>query len=493
MGCDLVDVPGYQNKDDDDKRAELATRIVDIIIYVSHVNGFVDVSDRGYLSQLIRQLPAYETSENDLAPLRNLFVVMTRADTAKGADHSDLLRRAAEDLFNQIEPTLEDRALRTDRQINPLSLGDRFFTYTAEEPKLRAKFEDDLRHLLGEVAPQRVLESMDAAVRLAKQNSSQEVQSLIETIEKSIRQRAMAQAEIRKVLANEGERKKKKEQGKTRVKELIEQLRKESLDETRNVYQDMVEVGHIEPMIRSNYQDKKAAQSLAPGRFIEKLRQSIDRILSHKGETLTVEINNYLGRYETVLGEDSVLANSWQFNAKGAFIMALSSAGTFGALAAWASVVAAGSNLGGYILVAKVVSALAAIGVDLGGTATVITVISYIGGPITIAIGIALTVGLGLARLFGDSWQLALAKKINKEMRSKKALSAIEKQIEKHWDDTIQAFDDAADQTEKDYQKKLDQLENIAFNTDIAVLETRRRYLQELRDFFAGIPWRAIG
>lgn len=72
---------------------------------------------------------------------------------------------------------------------------------------------------------------------------------------------------------------------------------------------------------------------------------------------------------------------------------AVASLTTFGALATWASIVAAGSNLGAYLLVPTVVSFLSSIGVSVGGTAAAASIVAVLGGPITIGIGIAVVIG----------------------------------------------------------------------------------------------------
>lgn len=59
---------------------------------------------------------------------------------------------------------------------------------------------------------------------------------------------------------------------------------------------------------------------------------------------------------------------------------------TLGGLGLWAATV---GNLGGYILVAKGVSLLSALGISVGGTAAAASFVAAIGGPITIGIALA--------------------------------------------------------------------------------------------------------
>ncbi|HYW18192.1 MAG TPA: hypothetical protein VE956_02585, partial [Nodularia sp. (in: cyanobacteria)] len=70
------------------------------------------------------------------------------------------------------------------------------------------------------------------------------------------------------------------------------------------------------------------------------------------------------------------------FDTKGAFLGGIAGLGAYGALAAWAAGL---GNLGSYILVAKLVSLLSALGISIGGgTAAVISFVAAIGGPIVL-------------------------------------------------------------------------------------------------------------
>lgn len=490
-GCDLIDLPGYQHHEGDDQRAEMARRIADVIIYVSLAAGFMNEQDRGYLAQLTRQLPAFETPDNGLPPLRNLMVVATRADIA-GGDPNQILDLACRNTFDGIGDTLKDRGEQIDVPLSCDDLRNRFFTYSADHHSFRERFENDLKELLARVAPQRVLESLDQVVRKAKASNTRSCDGLIESIEGSLDNRERAQQEISSVLADESERVEKKNRHELTVLRLIDSLKRESLSEAKEIYCRHADAERIEKLIKRRYDDKKKAKELAPTYVVEQLQRALDNSLQKKSERLSTEVDSFLEQYQTAIGDNSNLGDSWNFNAKGAFIGALAGFGTFGALATWASVVAAGSNLGGYILAAKIVSMLSSIGISVGGSATVMSVISALGGPVTIAVGIGVAVGAIIAALAGDSWQRKLAKRIVKGLEKEGAEEIIEKEITKFWDDTKRAFKHAAKETEKDFRKKLESLRRIAFDTNVDVLKEHLSFTKDLRDFFAGIPWKPI-
>ena len=172
------------------------------------------------------------------------------------------------------------------------------------------------------------------------------------------------------------------------------------------------------------------------------------------------------------------------FDFKSAFIGGLAGAATLGGLAFWASTL---GNLGAYILVAKGVSVLSALGISIaGGTATATAFVASIGGPITLGIAAALLVGVAIWGLFSDSWKKKIAKKIIEEV--KKSVTKYEDAITQYWLDTENGFDIAKDKMEEEWQKYINNLENELYNYDINKLKENLRNAKEVKDFFTNIP-----
>ena len=494
-GCDIIDLPGYQHQAGDDQRAEMAHSIVDVVIYVATAQGFMNEQDRGYLAQLIRNLPAFESNresdKNDFAALCNLYVVATRADIV-GSEITRVLDKAAVYSYDSLGDSLVNRSKFTKVPVDQSVFRHRFFTYSAEQANLRESLDKDLSKLLIEISPLRTLKQMEKSILEAKASGTKSLESLINTIQETLEHRESARSEVDQILRKEPERIHNKNVTIQSIVKQINDFKEESKTDVKNACDKWFDVDHIEKVIKQRYDDKKKATELAPAYIVEQLQKDIGESTSSKSEQLSNAVNAFLDKYDASIGDDGVLSSSWNFNAKGAFAGALAGLGTFGALATWASVVAAGSNLGGYILAAKIVSALSAIGVSVGGTATVASVLSVIGGPVTIAIGIALAVGAIATMIFGDSWERKLAKKIAKGLKENDTDSKILLNLSSYWEDTEKAFLHATHETEEDYQRKLRGLREIAFNTDIKVLELHLNAAQELRDYFAGIPWKRL-
>ena len=172
------------------------------------------------------------------------------------------------------------------------------------------------------------------------------------------------------------------------------------------------------------------------------------------------------------------------FDFKSAFIGGLAGAATLGGLDFWASTL---GNLGAYILVAKGVSVLSALGISIaGGTATATAFVASIGGPITLGIAAALLVGVAIWSIFSDSWKKKIAKKIIDEF--KKHVAKYDEAITQYWIDTENGFDIAKDKMEEEWQNYIKNLENELYHYDLNKLKETLRNAKEIESFFTNIP-----
>ena len=244
----------------------------------------------------------------------------------------------------------------------------------------------------------------------------------------------------------------------------------------------------IEALIKKRYDNKKEAQQLAPSYLLEMLQSEVGSAVKVKADKLAAEVELYLGEYETATDSNLIALEGWDFDARGAFMGALAGVGTFGALAAWASLAAAGSNLGAYLLVPTVVSALSSIGIGVGGTGAAVSLVSLLGGPVTIGVGIAVAVGGLLSFLFGASWESKLAKKIHESFREEKAEAVVAEGVETYWNNTRSTFIDAAAKVEQVYQNSLDGIYKMAFATASEDIGVQLAVAKTMRQFYADIP-----
>lgn len=492
LGCDMVDLPGYDSgKQKDDEKAEMGQKMVDVMIYLSMAQGFLDQRDLGYQSVLLRHLPTYESKEGGVSPLRNLMIVATRSDIV-GDQAPSILDSGSERAYKHLEYVLAERAELTGVKVSHDAFRRRFFTFSAENAVLRSSFEADLKDLLVNIIPKVTLSRINGYVTEAKATATEQCDLWIHGLSQALEERDLAQTAIQKVLEDEPARVSKKEAHEKRILAMVDDLKKESAGIVSKVFGDSISIATIEAMIKERYSNKKEAQQLAGSYLLEAIQSRIASGIQTKAKIFAEEVDGFLAEYNTSIEGSPILNDSLNFNARATFMGAIAGIGTFGALAAWASIAAAGSNLGAYLLVPTVVSFLSSIGIGVGGTSAAISFIAALGGPITIAIALSAFVALIAGAFFGDSWQTKLAKKIRESVLENGVESKILSSMNKYWDDTKTAFVKAVSETEHVYKSRIDSLHTMAFSTSRDVLEKELEYARALRSFFADIPWEPI-
>ena len=494
LGADWVDLPGYGHSDDDKDRAEMAQKMVDVLIYLSPITGFLNQADLMNLSVLMGKVPVFEDFEGVVTPLRNVFIVATHAhNTHKPDERASILDAAAVRGYKHlVETAIADRSSQAGGPITQADFRSRFFTFSADHSNIRSSFQQDVKELLTSVLPTSTLRQLNSHVLLAKSEAKSSCDRWIVGLQTALDEREKAQAEITEILNNEPDRLREKAENEQKINGLIEDFKNQSTAVIAKSFEERGSVVAIESMITHRYDDKKEAQQLAASYLVDTLQKSINDAVKVKANALGEEIDVFLDGYGPTINKESLLGASWDFNARVAFMSALSGIGTIGALAAWASIAAAGSNLGAYILIAQVVGWLSRIGISLGGSATVLAYVSAIGGPIVIGIAVAIAVALSVFSLFGDSWQTKLAKKIHAGLLKEQAEKKMQEGVSKFWQDTKNAFEIGVATTEEVYLSKVESLRVLAFETQAEKIEVELKFAKETRDFFAGMPWRAL-
>lgn len=493
LGADLVDLPGYGHSEDDKDRAEMAQKMVDVLIYASAANGFLNQNDLTYLSVLIRNLPVFENSKGHISPLRNMFIVATHAHNIDqpGALNA-ILNAAAIRSYKHLDNAVASRILQAGAPITQDDFRNRFFTFSADDSSIRNAFEQDLKNLLVDVLPASTLHQVQKHVLLAKSEATASCNQWITGLQVALDEREKSQAEITAIQKDEPNRLRKKQAHQQKINGFIDNFASESNALISKIFAERTSVLAIESMIKHRYDSKKEAQQLAAGYLVDSIQTLINDGIKVKANELGEEIDIFLDGYGPAIDKASLQEGGWDFNARVAFMSAMSGIGTIGALAAWASIAAAGSNLGAYILIGQVVGWLSSIGISVGGAGTVMTFVSAIGGPVTLGIALAFSVFLAVFSFFGDSWQTKLAKKIHEGMVKEHAERKTCEGVAKYWADTKSAFEIAVTKTEEAYQNKLESLYILAFTTKREEIEVELKFAKETRDFFVGMPWRTM-
>jgi transcriptional regulator with XRE-family HTH domain len=500
--CNLIDLPGYSDQPDevskDVEKANSAAQIADVLLYASPAKGHINGQDMIRLGTLLRILPAPENECNDFPTLSNLFIVATHADPSISDEQLIAIsNKAAKRLYNNLNETvLARRREQTNRAITEADLRQRFFTFWSERPDRCQRLFNELTKILGQFLPQARMCRIDREMKMIKEDNTKKYFSLIEGYEKKLAETKAnnaQQSQIQILDVNEVARQQDTQQKRDKVLERIKKFNQDTRTSFQSYAQQLLTVDSVEKIIRNKYDDKQEAKECLTGYLVEKLQNQTEQLIKVNSENLKPYIEDFLGSYtEAILKLPNLnICIDIPFDVQGSFLGGLAGLGSIGALSAWA---AALGNLGGYILVAKLVSLLSALGIGFGftgGTAGVIAFVAAIGGPIVLGIGLAAALAFGVLSFFGESWQKRLAKQTVKYFEEQLVCEKFLEGIDQYWQDTTNSFEKGADAVETDWNRYLIHLHDITSGTSESEehIEEILNKLQQLKDFFAGIPW----
>ena len=494
--CVLVDLPGYDDPEVNaaliDKTAERASTL----LYMSRAPGFLDEGDSHRLKHLLRRIPHYEALDESFPTLGNLFVVASHAHPGIKTDElNDILRGRARELYEDSESNLlKDLETQIGRTVRFEDVAARFYSFWQEIPTRREKLEKGLHTLLGTHMPSLRAKRVEKAIVTFKEQGNAVYGRLAEQYEKILKEKNEAKSRLEELEKAEPARQKEHATQVESITRKISAFRDRDLEHLRAVFGNETSVESLEAMIERRYANKKAAQKRAVGYVLEEIQSKTTRFRQDLVddtrdliEKFLQDYNDQMGKFnDKVPGEVGVL-----FDARAVFLGGLAGLGTLGALGAWATTL---GNLGGYIIVSKVAGALG-ISSLLGGSAGTTAAVATLGGPVILALGIAVGVAAGVWRLLTGSWQQRLAKKIRDLFEGERVLSVLEDTVKKFWDEeTLTAFQKGADSLDGQYRNYLDEM-RTAFGgsqENLEALERRLRRYEDLKSFFAAIPWRSI-
>jgi transcriptional regulator with XRE-family HTH domain len=488
--CSIVDLPGTGN----DARDELIATSefpYEVAVFADQARGFMNQTALLRLGAVIKGLPPIETLDTDLPPLSNLFVVATHAsaDISDEVLSAEILSGARGRAWRQFaESVIEERSEATGQSITQEDFEGRFFVFYRELAKRREPLLQAIEGLLSSALPRAVAAEADSRIQAFREDSDESLTAMISFYQETMRDRADVQSHLGALLEAEPQRKRSVGNARKAVVQAIGRHRAEMREEMSEYIDEHTDADTIEDLIRRRFPDKKDAQKNAAPFILEKIQSKAEKEARKRTKAVTVLVQDFIGEYDhaSMPSAGGLGSISVPFNAKGAFAGGLIGLVGVGGLAMWASTL---GNLGAYIIVAKGVSVLSAVGLATGGTAAWTAAVAAIGGPVTLAIGIVVIGALLGWALFRSSWEERLAKKIASEMKSKKIEKTYLKGISKYWDETEAAFEAGADNAEKVWGQHLKDLQRIVDESSLEQLSELIERLGELRTFFLQLPW----
>ncbi len=437
------------------------------------------------------------TQGGNINILGNVFIVATHADPSiSNTDLPNILNNASARLYNHLNETaIQKRREATNREITLDDVQQRFFTFSTERPDRCQRLLDELTKTLVEYYPESIQCRVDREINAIKNDNQKQCTQQIEKYQQTLANIEESRQLLKEVEANEPARQREMKQRCNYLRKRIKELGQDTEKSFQKYAESIINVNSIEKTIRKKYNNKKEAQEYVAGYLVDLLQSNLETLISTNSEKLKAEIDAFLEEYpEPKLTKKDGIEVSIPFDKKGAFLGGIAGLGAYGALATWAAGL---GNLGGYILVAKLVSLLSALGISIGGgTAAVISFVAAIGGPIALGIGLAAGLASLIFGLFGEAWQSRLAKQIVKYFQEQDVCGKLLRENKKYWqEDTATAFEKGAEALETASQDNLEHLRELVSpdtNSKERIEEIIKK-LEVLQNFFADIPWTIQG
>lgn len=459
----FIDIPGFGSGDkNDDIGLVQKMYAVDILFYLMPANAFMRETDIINLRDMIKRR----------GRLSGLYILATQANNiGSPVDNKKILDSGHERFVRLLS---KKQAERTDIDYSE-EFRRCFYSFDIDNEKYCKALNDSLRVKMPELIRNKVRtakEQLSEACRVLNDQYKTEREHILNSRPSEKKSKEAERAFL-------SERKTELRIQRAELKNEIEEYRKSSQKEFEEFYDLLMnEKTLVQLMEKINLQNKKEDVSGFCACVCEQLGDHLSEGLGDKGKKLTEKINRFMEEYEESwnvgkkAGKISIDFSGFDFER--AFAAGLTGVGAYGALAVWSAVVAGGSNLGGYILVSKVVSVLSSIGISLGGTSAVASAVAAIGGPVTIGLALAGIAAIGAFGFLSGSWKKRLAKNIISKYETGRVKERYIEEIDKYWNDTLIALDQCLDSLEErllDYYHRTDIIQDRIGGDDQELFE----------------------
>ncbi|MCR5668575.1 MAG: dynamin family protein [Lachnospiraceae bacterium] len=434
----LIDIPGFGSGDDaDNVGLAMDASAFDVIFFLSTADAYL----RGH--ELVALCNTFRMRDD----LSSIYLLATHTNAIGDPNEVEkIIERGCKRIVDTMADSEKARlGLSED---NYEALRTRCFPFDMASTKSCQTLNQYIETELPAIVEKRIFEASREAKKASKEYLKR-YKKLADNIDKERRSSKSAEEiDAEKEKSREAQKRAADHLKSVKIKmeDSIDTKRLQCVQKMKDHYARIVDVDYIVRAIeRKGLKNKKGDIEDLSNYISGEVNDGLQRIMSEKSDAFANELKNELENYQENLENDirsfKLDIDFQGFDFTRAFAAGLAGLTTYGALAAWAIVVAQGSNLGAYILVAKVVSALSALGISVGGTATVAAFVASIGGPVTIGIALALIAAATAFGVFTGTWKKRVAKRIVDTYEDKNVLGECCKTIDSYWNDTRKALD----------------------------------------------------
>lgn len=457
LSCNIIDTPGFSDKDVEgleEERLQPIQELMDVLVYTSTTNGFMDARDQSYLKYLLSiSNKGFERFPNH-PTLGNVFVVCTLASPQiiNDKELASLLENGADRLMDQIgESVLKVLKADTKRQYSLEEIDSRFFSFWAQSVHRHKKLRDQLVDYLSQVLPSTYLSNFESDLCQFKSGASERLSQAIGYYQKVRDDIEGARIKYQTIIEYEPDRTREVHRETRSLIVFIRSLKSSAKDSLRTKSKDLLTVSSLKRIIADKYgDDKKEAKENAPLLVFSKLEAATkDMVGDDYNKKFRPQLESFAQLYSSLSFEpeiDKPGSISIPFNFRRLFIDAFVGGAAMAAGAAF--------------------------------------------GPVGLA------VGLGIA-IFGwvvnrQSWQERLAKQIIDSFEKNSCVNQLEKGIELFWNNVEDSFELLVEQAEEDWKRSVRELKAMVDINSMNMAEENIEHLGVLRLFFERIQWSTL-
>ncbi len=483
--ADFVDLPGFGTENETDtKFTHQVAMLADCTIFLCQSNGFFNKRDDILFLKSLLQDRTSVPPEGD-KHLWNLFVVASQAAFVDDEAIEIILDRGCSAIARQLSTEVIQPQGNTDL-LDKEHLRSRFFTYDAGQQGLRRRFEQELSATLGKIVPRLVNRNLALQIRTIRQNALIKYTERKKHFDRALSRLAQVADEIERQESERSQHNATIHRARLKVLDATSTFRSEGRNEMARWEQETITVPLIRQIIDGKKYNRKEAQEFIASNVLDLYQAHYTEILVKKTEAFKVIVQEALDALNHDLAPDSDLSSPSvivPFDIAGAVAGAFASIAVLGALSMMAD---AAGNLGGYILVTQAVGFLSSIGISVGGSAAAVSTVAAIGGPVTLAIGIAMGTFLVVKMLFGDGWKDRMAKAVLKQFKKERVLDRHLTLMDKYWSDTETGVNQLADSLLAQYEAHINELRAMTASVDHTA--SLQRHADRMLTVFEGLP-----
>jgi len=446
----FVDFPGFgSGMESDDISLTMDVSAFDIIFILSQSNAFLRGNEISAIVNIFRHKEA---------GLSGIYLLATHANAVGKPEKLEEIKHAG--CLRIVNAMAEDEKKRLQISENNFSvLKKRCYCF---DPNYKHWCED-INSELEKNVPKIIKERLDRTNKELCDTCTKLYKEYVNKVKK-------VRVKSRRGACSDEERKAmekrihfEKERGEAIKNTLLDSIKiKEAycLDQLEKRYYEVVSESYIESVInKKNIKNNKQGIELLASYLSEELNEACSKPMKKTSKEFSNEVKNELDQYKSDIDDGmdigGVHIDMSDFNFTRAFASGLTGVAAYGALAVWANAVAAGSNLGAYILVAKIVSALSALGISVGGTGAVAAFVASIGGPVTIGIALAILSAVAVFGIFTGTWKTRVARKLISAYKDNNTLTKMKKNVKAYWKDTERAVVSCVDALQQNVEEHI--------------------------------------